>query len=439
MSYSDPDSPSSENGSSTPNSQASTAATSISDSTGSDLSKAALVKHHHHYKKKKKSLRPVNHASGISTTVPLSGKRYRPTTHSTLADEVLMAIFEILHDDDPEAKGMTVKHICDILVQRHPEMANLSSKTSNLVSAKLNAYVKRIEKGDKSMKYALSRVWADTSPRRMVYVYRGILADNYPQFVQDAIGKLRETERANRDSAAGDSSSEAEFESESSPVPIRRKGGAHRSSVDHHHHRSSALADEYATSGSTSPFRGTSFDVPQFSVPYSSAPVTASLNTPVRSKHSSHSHSASHVWAGLMKESDSEDDDDDNDSAIADSKVPSSIGKRSKSMSFIQAKRPRTSHLTAAAATPRLPRKQTIADSPTAAAAVAALRASALNMFTSAVSESVSSITGSIMNDTSVEPSISLKWLETVRSGFLNQDIESPEEVSLAELDVMFA
>lgn len=94
--------------------------------------------------------------------------------------------------------------------------------------------------------------------------------------------------------------------------------------------------------------------------------------------------------------------------------------------------------ITAAAVTPRVPRK-TLANTPNAAAAVAALRAVALSPYNGSVTDSVNSITSSIMSDTTVEPSISAKWLETVRSGFLNQDIESPENVSLAELDILFA
>lgn len=145
-------------------------------------------------KNKEKKQAKVNvAATGISTTIPVTGERPRPEKHSSLDDEVLFTIFQILFDFDANGKGMTVKQICDILLQKHPETAKLSSKTSNLVSAKLNAYVKRIEKGDKSLTYALSREWADTSPKRMVYVYRGILTDDFDVHAKAAIKSLEES------------------------------------------------------------------------------------------------------------------------------------------------------------------------------------------------------------------------------------------------------
>ncbi|VEU22420.1 DEKNAAC103483 [Brettanomyces naardenensis] len=483
----DPSSPESRADSLTPSSttSASTAATSIADST--ELKKVKKEKEpkvkddeaspskskdsssaSSHDKKKKSKPHTINHATGISTTVPLTGDRVRPAAHPSLDDKVLMAIFEILHDDDAEVKGMTVKHICDILIKKHPEMANLSSKTSNLVSAKLNAYVKRIEKGDKSMKYALSRVWADTSPRRMVYVYRGVLSEEYPQFVSRAIAKLRSEEaiRAAKEpshSLEDDDEPTAAHDSSSSASPFstgdRNPPLAQRVGLAGYPQVVSPAGVEFKHQ---SPFKDASLGMPQFSVPYSSAPVTASLNTTTVTKASPESEVPASAWLSL-NDSESEEEDicdmlrpsysDETDmanlyarrgyyrhgSVLVRERVPSSLGKRSKSMSFIQSKRPKTPHVTAAAATPRIPRKQSIAGSPSAAAAVAALRASALNNSTSPLSESVSSITSSIMSDTSVEPSISMKWLETVRSGFLNQDIESPEDVSLAELDGMFA
>lgn len=129
--------------------------------------------------KKKASRVPI--ATGISTTIPVTGEKPKPAQEgdASLEDDVLFAIFLILYEKDPVGQGMTVKQICDVLVERHPDMAQLSSKTLNLVSAKLNAYVKRVEKGDPQLKYALSREWADASPKRMVYVYRGLLAKDF--------------------------------------------------------------------------------------------------------------------------------------------------------------------------------------------------------------------------------------------------------------------
>ncbi|KAM9887247.1 hypothetical protein OXX69_013350, partial [Metschnikowia pulcherrima] len=98
-------------------------------------------------------------ATGISTTIPVTGEKPKPEQEgdASLEDDVLFAIFLILYEKDVTGQGMTVKQICDVLVERHPEMAQLSSKTSNLVSAKLNAYVKRVEKRCSKLEYALSR------------------------------------------------------------------------------------------------------------------------------------------------------------------------------------------------------------------------------------------------------------------------------------------
>ncbi|KAF6015661.1 hypothetical protein HII12_000823 [Brettanomyces bruxellensis] len=390
-------------------------------------------------------------------------KKVRPTAHPSLSDDVLMAIFEILHDEDTDGNGMTVKHICDILIKKHPEMANLSSKTSNLVSAKLNAYVKRIEKGDKRMKYALSRVWANTSPRRMLYIYRGVLADNYPEFVHNAIEKLRLKESI-KEAEIAQSMSEASPSSSASPASIETPASLNSSvgsSADVNMDlisspfrggdRNPPLAPGVGYFKKQSPFQDAvlSLKMPQLSVPYSSAPVTASLNTcrvPLDSAKeaeanislsSSASPSSANPWLSLMNDSEEDEEDEvymGRRSSVTTAVVPSTLSKRSKSMSFIQSKRPRTSKLTAASMTPRIPKKQSIADSPSASAAVAALRVSALSNFYSAVGSSARS-----KAEESQAPRISNKWLETVRSGFLNQDIESPENVSLAELDGMFA
>ena len=414
-------------------------------------------------KRKVSKPRTINHATGIASNVPLQGERVRPTAHPSLSDDVLMAIFEILHDEDTDGNGMTVKHICDILIKKHPEMANLSSKTSNLVSAKLNAYVKRIEKGDKRMKYALSRVWANTSPRRMLYIYRGVLADNYPEFVHNAIEKLRLKESI-KEAEIAQSMSEASPSSSASPASIETPASLNSSvgsSADVNMDlisspfrggdRNPPLAPGVGYFKKQSPFQDAvlSLKMPQLSVPYSSAPVTASLNTcrvPLDSTKeaeanislsSSASPSSANPWLSLMNDSEEDEEDEvymGRRSSVTTAVVPSTLSKRSKSMSFIQSKRPRTSKLTAASMTPRIPRKQSIADSPSASAAVAALRVSALSNFYSAVGSSARS-----KAEESQAPRISNKWLETVRSGFLNQDIESPENVSLAELDGMFA
>lgn len=425
-------------------------------------------------KEKKEKNKPINFANGISISVPLTGERPKPLGDKpSMDDDVLLAIFIILYENDPTSSGMTVKQICDILVEKHPEMSKISSKTSNLVSAKLNAYVKKVEKGEKSIHYSLSRDWADSSPKRMVYVYRGVLASDYPDFVHRVIEKHR-LEESNRKLSPDQPSSSA-GDSRSTP----------------------SNGDEFGISPSglhlrnDSPFSDSlDFSIPQLSIPYAVAPVTASLtNGDYPMKGNNHQYLTVHNENSTnddddddddenndnendeAEDDDDEDDDDDDEddealrpgfddddsesdseeengiyknhgysrrgSEIVTEKIPYGIGKRSKSMSFIH-KRPKTSHLTTASMTPRIPRKKSIANSANAASAVAALRVAALNTFNISMTESVNSITTSIMSDTSVEPSISVKWLETVRSGFFNQDIESPENVSLAELETMF-
>ncbi|GMG19263.1 unnamed protein product [Ambrosiozyma monospora] len=464
-------------------------------------SKPVSVKKEKKDKKEKREKRLANRAlttaSGISTTVPVSGERPKPTSHPTLDDNVLMAIFEILYDHDKKAEGMTVKQICDILIERHPEMANLSSKTSNLVSAKLNAYVKRVEKGDQNIIYALSRDWADASPKRMVYVYRGLLSKDFPKYVQ----KVLDAQRAMLGEENGDVTTESDSATASTTSHSKKTHKKAESVPSGNYSASQGIAPSGLEIEKRSSFMDGSVDfrIPQLSIPYSSAPVTASLNSvspPANEQEDTTMTDASDSQPGAADVSQSRrgskqlkhrsiskahffsalhDDDFDsgNDSyeslhhpfmdsdeeselytnngyyrrgsLIIREKIPSTIGKRSKSMSFIQSKKPKTSHntgiVTAAAATPRLPRKHTIANSSSAAAAVAALRAAALNHFNSPVTDScdsVNSITKTIMTDTSVEPSISMKWLETVRSGFLTQEIGNPEDISLAELDNLF-
>ncbi|KAG7929812.1 hypothetical protein KL925_000554 [Ogataea polymorpha] len=457
-----PDSPlSPSERSSTPSSITSSAATSVAD-TG-DLAKPVSApspskskKEERHKKYNKSANRTVATASGISTTVPVSGERPRPTPHSTLDDDVLFAIFEILFDHDSKAEGMTVKQICDILVEKHPEMAKLSSKTSNLVSAKLNAYVKRVEKGEKTIIYSLSRDWADASPKRMVYVYRGLLAKDYHLYVQQYLESQKALEHTSVVSGVVADLDAKDLKKYKKAAQNAAALAAAQVQTQHSLH-SQDVGDR------RSPFLDASLDLrlSNLAVPYAVAPVTASLVTAVEDANPKTQHpraKSMSVFARSSPDSDdddvddyetlrSADDDDDDDSLVSagyhrrDSvivrdKVPSSVGKRSKSMSFINSKKPRTVHLTAAAATPRIPKNASLVNSPTAAAAVAALRAAAMSF--SPQTESVNNLTNTILADTTVEPSISMKWLETVRSGFLTQEIGAPEDISLAELDTLF-
>lgn len=282
-------------------------------------------------KPKKKPPPRVPIATGISTTIPVTGEKPRPEQEgdASLEDDVLFAIFLILYEKDLPGAGMTVKQICDVLVERHPEMAQLLSKTSNLVSAKLNAYVKRVEKGDSNLKYALSREWADALPKRMVYVYRGLLAKDFHVHVKNAMDKL------------------AKFV----PAP-------------------------FPDDAKVKPRRQTMFDLGAARPAFSESPETANLFVP---------YSLAPVAANMAAEETLEEPKNDLDFDIDDLEVfndtdddePAGIArnKRLKSMSSLVNKKAK--FVTAAAAAPRAP-KTPCTHSPNAAAAAAALHAAAL-------------------------------------------------------------
>ncbi|AOA60617.1 hypothetical protein PP7435_CHR1-0831 [Komagataella phaffii CBS 7435] len=346
--------------------------------------------------------------TGISTSVPVTGERPKPGQHSTLDDDVLYAIFEILFEKDPKTEGMTVKQLCDILSEKHPEMAKLSTKTSNLVSAKLNAYVKRVEKGERGLIYALSRDWADASPKRMVYVYRGILAPEYYVHVESIL----ETQRS-LDISVGDdrakktvgSSSAFESSSDSPVFPTVTK--QRRATVfDLPTNKSASFVDELKS--------------PAISVPYNVAPVTAALSRVPVDRASAESSPAS-----KRRPSESEIDDDEDFETEA-----RRLTKRSKSFSFLNSKRPK--HVTAAAAAPRFSRKDLV-NNPSSMAAAAALRAAS---FSESSIPAESQIPAKKRSKSGT--ALSVAWIRTLRSGFLTEDIESPEDMSISELDSMF-
>ncbi|ODV64798.1 hypothetical protein HYPBUDRAFT_144674 [Hyphopichia burtonii NRRL Y-1933] len=382
-------------------------------------------------KQKNTSRAPI--ATGISTTIPVTGEKPKPdaTGDPSLEDDVLYAIFVILYEKDPDGLGMTVKQICDVLIEQHPQMANLSTKTSNLVSAKLNAYVKRVEKGDSNLKYALSRDWADASPKRMVYVYRGLLAPDFHLHVKIIMEKQKKEK-------------EEQATKQASLSKPRRQ----------------TMFDLGVTKHT---FLENPLDKSNLFVPYSSAPVTASLNDSSKDSLTddnndfndnfnstlSHSNKKNQVDSDLDFE-DFEvfnDDEDDSDFYIEHLKKNN---KRSKSMSYLSNKKNKI--LTAAAAAPRAPRTP-CSHSPNAAAAAAALHAAALKAISkSSESSDSSSNSASSSNESSSKgsPSDSIsssdsipqtkngKWLNVVRSGFLTQDIGAPEDLKLSDLDKFF-
>lgn len=359
----------------------------------------------HQLKKAKPALR-VPIATGISTTIPVTGEKPRPSQNGdpSLEDDVLYAIFVILYERDTPGQGMTVKQICDVLIEQHPDMANLSTKTSNLVSAKLNAYVKRVEKGDPNLKYALSREWADASPKRMVYVYRGLLAPDFHLHVK-AMPK--------------------DFDELPAPSPVKKLPDLFESG-----RQLAILKSRRQTMfdlGSKQMFSDL-LDKSTLCVPYSSAPVAASLtDTPTSTSITTDS------LMPMTKPTDSDlefedfevfNDDDDDDDMYID--IIKKNNKRSKSLSYLSLNK-KTKFLTAAAAAPRAPRTPN-SHCPSAAAAAAALHAAAVKAIAS--SKEALAAKASVAERQN--------WTSVVRSGFLTQEIAAPEDVSLSDLDKLF-
>lgn len=197
----------------------------------------------------------------ISKIVPVTGERPMPSDRtSPLDDDVLHAVFVILWEKDPEAQGMTVKQLSDYLLEKHPEMNNLSTKLSNLISAKLNAYVKKLEKGEKTLTYALSREWSNSSPRRMVYVYRGILSSDYKKHAQAAAVQLKQQQQSTGSKNNG----------RIEPNAHMKKSFSNASDVS-----LSGFKNNNSILGATTNL-GFSLS-PEFNIPYSTSPVSAIL------------------------------------------------------------------------------------------------------------------------------------------------------------------
>ncbi|EGW31966.1 uncharacterized protein SPAPADRAFT_138350 [Spathaspora passalidarum NRRL Y-27907] len=378
-------------------------------------------------KPKNTSRAPI--ATGVSTNIPVTGEKPKPeqTNDPSLEDDVLYAIFIILYEKDPEGAGMTVKQICDILIEQHPDMANLSTKTSNLVSAKLNAYVKRVEKGDTSLKYALSRDWADASPKRMVYVYRGILADDFHIHAK----KLMEEQKLKQQQE--NAAAELKNDDDDDAFEVGKQALAKP--------RRQTMFDLGVTKNT---FLDSPIEKCNLFVPYSSAPVAASLaelsitfkNEEEDDDEEDDNKETSDLELDFEVFADTDEEEDDN---LIETLHKS--GKRSKSMSYLSFTHKannnsnankKTKILTAAAAAPRASRAPS-SHSANAAAAAAALHAAALQAISNP-----SSTAGSL-DKGSEGYSANKKWLNVIRSGFMTQDIATPEDISLSDLDKFFS
>lgn len=217
----------------------------------------------------------------ISKLIPVTGERPRPVEDkSQFDDDVLFAVFIILYEMDPEQNGMTVKQLCDYLLVKHPEMSNLSTKLSNLISAKLNAYVKKIEKGEKTLTYAISREWSAASPRRMLYIYRGILAPDYKEQAQLVASKLKKQMTANIITTSTDKNNTND--------KTNKKNSS--TNIDNNVNNNMIVSlDSIPQNTDLTNFDTSNYNYrqinnlnftfpPEFNIPYSTSPVSATLN-----------------------------------------------------------------------------------------------------------------------------------------------------------------
>lgn len=219
----------------------------------------------------------------ISKLIPVTGERPRPVEDKTqFDDDVLFAVFIILYEMDPEQNGMTVKQLCDYLLIKHPEMSNLSTKLSNLISAKLNAYVKKIEKGEKTLIYAISREWSAASPRRMLYIYRGILAPDYKEQAQLVASKLKKQMAANIITTSTDKNNNNDKSN-------KKNSNNGKNNNNNNNNNLITSFNNIPQNVDLTSFDATNYNYrqannlnftfpPEFNIPYSTSPVSATLN-----------------------------------------------------------------------------------------------------------------------------------------------------------------
>lgn len=150
-------------------------------------------------------------------------------------------------------------------------MSNLSTKLSNLISAKLNAYVKKIEKGEKTLIYALSREWSNSSPRRMLYIYRGILSPDYKEHAQAVTMQLKQQLEKSGDSS--DSSSNGKKKKDSNNNQLASNDNYSGSMTDMKNLSSNSSFSKNLNVGNLA------FSLsPEFNIPYSTSPVSLNLS-----------------------------------------------------------------------------------------------------------------------------------------------------------------
>ncbi|CAI4064926.1 hypothetical protein N7582_002825 [Saccharomyces uvarum] len=452
-------------------------------------------------KSKKDSAAPKkdNPLLEISKLIPVTGERPKPENRdSPLDDDVLHAVFVILWEMDPNQQGMTVKQLCDLLLQKHPDMSNLSTKLSNLISAKLNAYVKKIEKGEKTLIYALSREWSNSSPRRMLYIYRGILSPDYKEHAQAVTMQLKQQLEKSGDSS--DSSSNGKKKKDSNNNQLASNDNYSGSMTDMKNLSSNSSFSKNLNVGNLA------FSLsPEFNIPYSTSPVSLNLSPAISNSQQQLQTPLAPTSAPKIKNSNKKrnsPDEDANDS-VAESKSkknkPSKASKQTKSQSssalstpkkvssstslsaFVSAKNisPESSvthnvspstYVTAAAAAPRLSKllpkngfkknsrsslelaaihkvisTQTPIESSSEGSVYDSSSNSPLSITTAGSStESLSDFSSGRDNETESNPSSQeprnevTNWMKIVRNGFLTHDIESPESITLDDLENIF-
>ncbi|CEP64865.1 Gds1p LALA0_S14e01024g [Lachancea lanzarotensis] len=360
---------------------------------------------------------PVPSSGGVSElsiTVPVTGQRPKPIKKDlSMDDDILLAIFVILYEKDLQQKGVTVKQLCDYVAEKHPDMAGASTKLSNLISAKLNAYVKKVEKGEKTLKYALSRQWSEGSPRRMVYVYRGVLASDYKSHTQSMMLQRQDSKaksgKPNGPSKKGSGSSQTTSDTTTEASGAETKNGNQGG-------RAFAVNNTFSISAFAS----------DFNIPYAASPVTMRLIPHFTENNSSNSDATS---------------SDSSREVRARPSFSEPIAKRPRiSSSTDAAPPPAVPYITAAAAAPRLSKlssKRTIGLQEAGNSTGASSDNKKVSTTTQKSGDSDQFFSASLLE--SFSPSLACSsWLQTIRSGFLLEEIDSPETVSVEEFDGLF-
>ncbi|AET39833.1 Gds1p Ecym_5033 [Eremothecium cymbalariae DBVPG len=410
------------------------------------------------------SLTSSSSSGAISKMVPVTGERPRPeNTEPPLDDEVLHAVFLILWEQDSQQQGMTVKQICDLLVEIHPDITKLSTKLSNLVSAKLNAYVKKVEKGEKALKYALSREWSDASPRRMVYVYRGILAPEYQQLAKAASARQKAKQQQSNPSAKqkkmtpSSLSSQQQQSQQSSQLQRPQQNLDFNSTlVDAKNVGTFARTLGVNNNGFSNGIYGNS----ELNIPYATSPVSLGLATkqPIVSPNNC----TVSQNPNMKRMKPIAPDDTSRSMPFKKAKTnnwPKGITSGAKTNSTQSNVLPADSskaYITAAAAAPRLSKIATPKGMVSATSTISASSSSFIPptfpSFSTPSSSNVSAATvitaihRAVITQTPITVKLNMSqksqnqniWIKTIRDGFLAEEIDSPESVTVDQLDEMF-